>query len=141
MRQHSNISARAIGILLVVILPASLLAGGLAAADATVGKPSGTATHATLENPRKQDPETPSADSRQPDAAGSALTATPPAPSSPLTTSSPLPSSSPLAAPDAPDTTGSRPQAQSSQTWTVSFDPAGGSSIGGQTIPDGGQAS
>ncbi|MGL4940408.1 MAG: InlB B-repeat-containing protein, partial [Bifidobacterium asteroides] len=133
-------SARAIGILLAVILPASLLAGGLAAADATAGRPSGMATPTTMEYAGKQDPEAPRPDSRQSDAAGSTLTATLPARSSPLSASSPLPSSSPLA--DAPGSTaGSQPQAQSSQTWTVSFDPAGGSSVGQQAIPDGGQAS
>lgn len=133
-------SARAIGILLAVILPASLLAGGLAAADATVGKPSGMATPTTMEYAGKQGSEAPRADSRQPDAAGSALTATPPATSSPLAASSPLPSSSHLV--DAPGSTaGSQPQAQSSQTWTISFDPAGGGSVDQQAIPEGGQAS
>ncbi|MCX8673611.1 InlB B-repeat-containing protein, partial [Bifidobacterium sp. B4001] len=130
MRQRPSLAAAALAILLALSC-APALAGGSSS-------PSGAATPATLENAGKQDPEAPRPDSRQPDAAGSTLTATPPAPSSPLSASSPLPSSSPLAAPDAP---GSRPRARSSAVWTVSFDPAGGSSVGQQTIPDGGQAS
>ncbi|MGL4941065.1 MAG: InlB B-repeat-containing protein, partial [Bifidobacterium asteroides] len=130
MRQRPSLAAAALAILLALSC-APALAGGSSS-------PSGAATPATLENAGKQDPEAPRPDSRQPDAAGSTLTATPPAPSSPLSASSPLPSSSPLAAPDAP---GSRPRARSSAVWTVSFDTAGGGSVGQQAIPDMGQAS
>ncbi|MCX8672706.1 InlB B-repeat-containing protein [Bifidobacterium sp. B4079] len=131
-------SARAIGILLAVILPASFLAGGLAAADATAGSEVDLAAPATLGNAGLEDSTAPGAGGQP---TSSTLTAAPQVPSSsPLATSSPLPSSSPLA--DAPGSTaGSQPQAQSSQTWTVSFDPAGGSSVGQQTILEGGQAS
>ncbi|MCX8643956.1 InlB B-repeat-containing protein [Bifidobacterium sp. B4081] len=121
MRQRPSLAAAALAILLALSC-APALAGGFSS-------PSEAATPATLENAGKQDPEAPRPDSRQPDAVGSTLTATP---------QSPLAASSPLAAPDAP---GSRPRARSSAIWTVSFDTAGGGSVDQQTIPDGGQAS
>ncbi|MCX8648484.1 InlB B-repeat-containing protein, partial [Bifidobacterium sp. B4107] len=124
MRQRLGMVAALAFLLALSCTPA--LAGG-------TSSPDGTAVPATLD---KQQGENPYRDD-SPQAASS---------SSPLATSSPLSHTtpSPAAAPartGLADTTGSRPQAQSSQTWTVSFDPAGGSSIGGQTIPDGGQAS
>ncbi|MCX8687974.1 InlB B-repeat-containing protein [Bifidobacterium sp. B4142] len=124
MRQRLGMVAALAFLLALSCTPA--LAGG-------TSSPDGTAVPATLD---KQQGENPYRDD-SPQAASS---------SSPLATSSPLSHTtpSPAAAPartGLTDTTGSRPQAQSSQTWTVSFDPAGGSSIGGQTIPDGGQAS
>ena len=76
MRQRPSLAAAALAILLALSC-APALAGGSSS-------PSGAATPATLENAGKQDPEAPRPDSRQPDAAGSTLTATPPAPSSPV---------------------------------------------------------
>ena len=64
-------------------------------------------------------------------------------PSFPLPTSSPLSHTTPTPASPTRDTAGDAAgvQDRSSAAWTVSFDTAGGGSVGRQTIPDGSQAS
>ncbi|MCP8614532.1 InlB B-repeat-containing protein, partial [Bifidobacterium asteroides] len=150
MRRHSNRQAgpsRAFGILLAIVLLAGLIAGAAAAADAGSGPAaSGAATPTTLEGAGGGGSLDSNADSRQPGSPDTATPSDPQTASSPqiATPSSPLPTSSPLShttpTPASP-TRDTAAQARSSAAWTVSFDTAGGSSIGSQTIPDGSQAS
>ncbi|MCP8614534.1 InlB B-repeat-containing protein, partial [Bifidobacterium asteroides] len=148
MRQRLGMAAAALAFLLALSCTPAL------AGDAS--SPEGAATPAILENGRKTGGQDAQEDSRQPGAspAGAAPSAPQPAsspqiasPFSPLPTSSPLSHTTPSPAAtlgrtgQADAAAGSRPQARSSAAWTVSFDTAGGSSIGSQTIPDGSQAS
>ena len=154
MHQHTNIHSRRailVSMLLAIILPASLIAGGLAAADTADSRSAtGVGAHAIPESTGQEGRHTPGADQQNPGATPAMPTPTLPAgPKSPLP--SPLDTASPLttaqAAPKKPGDTGiqsksadSQPQTRAAYTVTFS-DPEGNTRTPSQDIPSGGQAS
>ena len=136
-------STTMVGVLLAIILPASLIMGSLAAADAASGK-SSVPEPTMLEQTATGQPADPSANAPT-------LPASPAGPQSPLPSPSPLDTASPLttaqAAPNKPGDTGIQSKSADSQpqtraAYTVTFnDPDGNTSTPSQSIPSGGQAS
>ena len=146
MRQHANMHSRRailVSMLLAIILPASLIMGGLAMADAASGE-SSVPEPTRLEQTAAGQPADPSANAP-------ILPATPASPKSPLPSPSPLDTASPLisaqATPKKPSDTGIQSKTTDSQpqtraAYTVTFnDPDGNTSTPSQSIPSGGQAS
>ena len=146
MRQHTNTHSRRailVSMLLAIILPASLIAGGLATADSR--STTGVGAPAIPESTGQEGRHTPGATPSMP-------TPTLPAgPQSPLPSPSPLDTASPLTtsqpAPDKPGdtsiqskTANSQPQTRASYTVTFN-DPDGNTSTPPQSVASGGQAS
>ena len=134
-------STTMVGVLLAIILPASLIMGSLATADAASGGSS-------VPEPTRLE-QTAAGQQADPSANAPTLPATPASPKSPLP--SPLDTASPLttaqAAPKKPGDTGiqsksadSQPQTRAAYTVTFS-DPEGNTRTPSQDIPSGGQAS
>ena len=126
MRQHSGMAAAALAFLLALSCTPALAR--------STSSPSGAATPTTLDKQQEGGGlENPYGDD-SPQAAS---------PSFPLPMSSPLSHTTPTPASPTRDTAGDAAgvQDRSSAAWTVSFDTAGGGSVGRQTIPDGSQAS
>ena len=131
------------GVLLAIILPASLIMGGLATADTTSGG-SSVPEPTRLEQTAAGQPANPSANAPT-------LPATPASPQSPLPSPSPLDTASPLTtsqpAPKKPGDTGIQSKTADSQSqtraaYTVTFnDPEGKTRTPSQSVPGGGQAS
>ena len=156
MRQHTNTHSRRailVSMLLAIILPASLIAGGLATAD-TADSRSATGANAPAipESTGQEGRHTPGMDQQNPGATPAMPTPTLPAgPKSPLPSPSPLNTASPLTtsqpAPKKPGDTGIQSKTADSQpktraAYTVAFnDPDGNTSTPSQSVPSGGQAS
>ena len=131
------------GVLLAIILPASLIMGGLAMADTTSGGSS-------VPEPTRLE-QTAAGQQADPSANAPTLPATPASPQSPLPSPSPLNTASPLttsqAAPKKPGDTGIQSKTADSQpqtraAYTVAFnDPDGKTRTPSQSVPGGGQAS
>ena len=149
MRQHTNTHSRRailVSMLLAIILPASLIAGGLATADTADSRSTtGVGAPAIPESTGQEGRHTPGATPSMP-------TPTLPAgPQSPLPSPSPLDTASPLisaqATPKKPGDTGIQSKTAPSQpqtraAYTVAFnDPEGNTSTPSQSVPSGGQAS
>ncbi|WP_176694630.1 RCC1 domain-containing protein [Bifidobacterium polysaccharolyticum] len=156
MRQHTNTHSRRailISMLLAIILPASLIAGGLATADTADGESAtGASTPALPESTDQEGRHTPGTDRQNPGATPAMPTPTLPAgPKSPLPSPSPLNTASPLtsaqATPKKPSDTGIQSKTTDSQpqtraAYTVTFnDPDGKTNTPSQSVPSGGQAS
>ena len=132
-----------VGVLLAIILPFSLIAGGLAAADTASGG-SSVPEPTMLEQTAAGQPADLSANAPT-------LPATPAGPKSPLPSPSPLDTASPLTAsqpaPKKPGDTGIQSKTADSQSqtraaYTVTFnDPDGNTNTPSQSVPGGGQAS
>ena len=131
------------GVLLAIILPASLIMGGLAMADTASGGSS-------VPEPTRLE-QTAAGQQADPSANAPTLPATPASPQSPLPSPSPLNTASPLTtsqpAPKKPGDTGiqsksadSQPQTRAAYTVTFS-DPEGNTRTPSQSVPGGGQAS
>ena len=131
------------GVLLAIILPTSLIMGGLAMADTASGESS-------VPEPTKLE-QTAAGQQADPSASAPILPATPASPQSPLPSPSPLNTASPLTtsqpAPKKPGDTGverktadSKPQTRAAYTVTFN-DPDGRTSTPSQSVPGGGQAS
>ena len=156
MRQHPYTHSRpamAVSLLLAVILPASLIAGGLAAADTADSEPGMAAAPAMPGGTGGGGRQTPRVAKQNPGTSPSYATspATSPTFQSPLATPSPLTTTSPLApaqnkpttapTPNNPDKT-AESQPQTRAAYTVGFsDPEGNTSTPSQSVPSGGQAS
>ena len=126
MRQRSGMAVAALAFLLALSCTSALAGSN--------SSPSGAATPTTLDQQQEGEGlENPYGDD-SPQAAS---------PSFPLPMSSPLSHTTPTPASPTRDTAGDAAgvQDRSSAAWTVSFDTAGGGSVGRQTIPDGSQAS
>ncbi|MDT7508233.1 InlB B-repeat-containing protein [Bifidobacterium sp. H6bp22N] len=131
------------GVLLAIILPASLIMGGLATADTTSGGSS-------VPEPTRLE-QTAAGQQADPSANAPTLPATPASPQSPLPSPSPLNTASPLTtsqpAPKKPGDTGIQSKSADSQpqtraAYTVTFnDPDGKTRTPSQSVPGGGQAS
>ena len=156
MRQHTNTHSRRailVSMLLAIILPASLIAGGLATADTADGESAtGASTPALPESTDQEGRHTPGTDRQNPGATPAMPTPTLPAgPKSPLPSPSPLNTASPLtsaqATPKKPSDTGIQSKTTDSQpqtraAYTVTFnDPDGKTNTPSQSVPSGGQAS
>ncbi|MCT8156883.1 RCC1 domain-containing protein [Bifidobacterium polysaccharolyticum] len=136
-------STTMVGVLLAIILPASLIMGGLAMADTASGE-SSVPEPTRLEQTATVQPADPSANPPT-------LPATPESPKSPLPSPSPLNTASPLTtsqpAPKKPGDTGIQSKAADSQpqtraAYTVAFnDTEGKTRTPSQSVPGGGQAS
>ena len=134
-------STTMVGVLLAIILPASLIMGSLAAAD-TADSKSSVPQPTRLEQTATGQPADPSANAPT----LPTMSASPQSPlPSPLNTASPITTTQP--APDKPGDTGiqsktadSQPQTRAA-THTITFDSAGGNNISQQTVTDGEQAS
>ena len=136
-------STTMVGVLLAIILPASLIMGGLATAD-TTNSESSVPEPTRLEQTAADQPADPSANAPT-------LPASPAGPQSPLPSPSPLNTASPLtsaqAAPKKPGDTGIQSKSADSQpqtraAYTVAFsDPDGKTRTPSQSVPSGGQAS
>ncbi|RMA46376.1 hypothetical protein CI603_04625 [Bifidobacterium sp. wkB338] len=144
--RHKSARSRSttmVGVLLAIILPASLITGGLAAAD-TAPSESSVPEPTKLEQTATGQPADPSANPPT-------LPATPASPKSPLPSPSPLDTASPLTsaqtAPKKPGGTGIQSKTADSQpqtraAYTVTFnDPDGKTRTPSQSVPGGGQAS
>ena len=131
------------GVLLAIILPASLIMGGLAMADTASGESS-------VPEPTRLE-QTAAGQPADPSASAPILPASPAGPKSPLPLPSPLNTASPLTtsqpAPKKPGDTGIKSKAADSQpqtraAYTVTFnDPDGKTRTPSQSVPSGGQAS
>ena len=159
MRQHTNTHSRRailVSMLLAIILPASLIAGGLAAADTADSRSAtGVGAPAIPESTGQEGRHTPGMDQQNPGATPAMPTPTLPAgPKSPLPSPSPLDTASPLTSaqatpdkPDKPGDTGIKSKATDSQpqtraAYTVTFnDPDGKTNTPSQSVASGGQAS
>ncbi|MBI0063925.1 RCC1 domain-containing protein [Bifidobacterium polysaccharolyticum] len=156
MRQHTNTHSRRailVSMLLAIILPASLIAGGLATADTADGESAtGASTPALPESTDQEGRHTPGTDRQNPGATPAMPTPTLPAgPKSPLPSPSPLNTAFPLtsaqATPKKPSDTGIKSKTTDSQpqtraAYTVTFnDPDGKTNTPSQSVPSGGQAS
>ena len=136
-------STTMVGVLLAIVLPFSLIAGGLAAADTASGGSS-------VPEPTMLE-QTAAGQQADPSANAPTLPATPASPQSPLPSPSPLNTASPLTtsqpAPKKPGDTGIKSKSADSQpqtraAYTVTFnDPDGKTSTPSQSVPSGGQAS
>ncbi len=132
-----------VGVLLAIILPFSLIVGGLAAADTASGESS-------VPEPTRLE-QTAAGQQADPSANAPTLPATPAGPQSPLPSPSPLDTASPLTtsqpAPKKPGDTGIQSKTADSQpqtraAYTVTFnDTEGNTSTPSQSVPSGGQAS
>ena len=132
-----------VGVLLAIILPASMITGGLAMADTASGESS-------VPEPTRLE-QTAAGQQADPSASAPILPATPAGPKSPLPSPSPLDTASPLAnaqaAPKKPGDTGipsktADSQPQTRAAYTVTFnDPDGKTRTPSQSVPSGGQAS
>ncbi|WP_445341749.1 RCC1 domain-containing protein [Bifidobacterium sp. ESL0827] len=144
--QHKSARGRSttmVGVLLAIILPASLIMGVFATAD-TAPSESSVPEPTMLGQTAAGQPADPSA-------SAPILPATPAGPQSPLPSPSPLDTASPLisaqATPDKPGDTGIQSRTADSQpqtraAYTVTFnDPEGNTSTPSQSVPSGGQAS
>ena len=144
--RHKSARSRSttmVGVLLAIILPASLITGGLAAADTASGE-SSVPELTSLEQTAAGQPADPSANAPT-------LPATPASPKSPLPSPSPLNTASPLTSaqptPKKPGDTGIQSKTTDSQpqtraAYTVTFnDPDGKTRTPSQSVPSGGQAS
>ncbi|MBI0087329.1 InlB B-repeat-containing protein, partial [Bifidobacterium sp. M0404] len=144
MRQHANMHSRraiVVSLLLAIILPASLIMGGLAMADTASGESS-------VPEPTRLE-QTAAGQQADPSANAPTLPANPAGPQSPLpsplNTASPLTTSQP--APKKPGDTGIQSKTtdslpQTRAAYTVAFnDPDGNTSTPSQSVPSGGQAS
>ncbi|WP_445342387.1 RCC1 domain-containing protein [Bifidobacterium sp. ESL0827] len=156
MRQHTNTHSRRailVSMLLAIILPASLIAGGLATADTADSQPAtGANAPAIPESTGQEGRHTPGTDQQNPGDTPATPTPTLPAgPKSPLPSPSPLDTASPLtsaqATPKKPGDTGIQSKTADSQSqtraaYTVTFnDPDGKTNTPSQSVPGGGQAS
>ena len=156
MRQHTNTHSRRailVSMLLAIILPASLIAGGLATADTADSQPAtGANAPAIPESTGQEGRHTPGTDQQNPGDTPATPTPTLPAgPKSPLPSPSPLDTASPLtsaqATPKKPGDTGIQSKTADSQSqtraaYTVTFnDPEGKTRTPSQSVPGGGQAS
>ncbi len=159
MRQHTNTHSRRailVSMLLAIILPASLIAGGLATADTADSRSAtGVGAPAIPESTGQEGRHTPGMDQQNPGATPAMPTPTLPAgPKSPLPSPSPLDTASPLTSaqatpdkPDKPGDTGIKSKATDSQpqtraAYTVTFnDPDGKTNTPSQSVASGGQAS
>ena len=131
------------GVLLAIILPASLIMGGLATADTTNSGSSVPEPTMLVQTAAGQQAD--------PSANAPTLPATPAGPKSPLPSPSPLNTAFPLttaqAAPKKPGDTGIQSKSADSQpqtraAYTVTFnDPDGNTNTPSQSVPSGGQAS
>ena len=131
------------GVLLAIILPASLIMGGLAMADTTN-------SGSSVPEPTRLE-QTAAGQQADPSANAPTLPATPASPKSPLPSPSPLNTASPLTtsqpAPKKPGDTGIQSKTADSQpqtraAYTVAFnDTEGNTSTPSQSVPSGGQAS
>ena len=136
-------STTMVGVLLAIILPFSLIVGGLAAADTASGESS-------VPEPTRLE-QTAAGQQADPSANAPTLPATPAGPQSPLPSPSPLDTASPLTtsqpAPKKPGDTGIQSKTADSQpqtraAYTVTFnDPDGNTSTPSQSVAGGGQAS
>ncbi|MBI0085728.1 MULTISPECIES: RCC1 domain-containing protein [Bifidobacterium] len=136
-------STTMVGVLLAIILPASLIMGSLATADTASGESS-------VPEPTKLE-QTAAGQQADPSASAPILPATPASPQSPLPSPSPLNTASPLTtsqpAPKKPGDTGVERKAADSQpqtraAYTITFnDPDGKTNTPSQSVPSGGQAS
>ncbi|MBI0145493.1 MULTISPECIES: RCC1 domain-containing protein [Bifidobacterium] len=136
-------STTMVGVLLAIILPASLIMGGLAMAGTASGESS-------VPEPTKLE-QTAAGQQADPSASAPILPATPAGPQSPLPSPSPLNTASPLTtsqpAPKKPGDTGIQSKTADSQpqtraAYTVAFnDPDGRTRTPSQSVPSGGQAS
>ena len=146
MRQHANMHSRraiVVSMLLAIILPASLIMGGLAMADTASGESS-------VPEPTRLE-QTAAGQPADPSASAPILPASPAGPKSPLPLPSPLNTASPLTtsqpAPKKPGDTGIERKAADSQpqtraAYTVAFnDTEGKTSTPSQSVPGSGQAS
>ena len=132
-----------VGVLLAIILPFSLIVGGLAAADTASGESS-------VPEPTRLE-QTAAGQQADPSANAPTLPANPAGPKSPLPSPSPLDTASPLtsaqATPKEPGDTGIQSKTADSQpqtraAYTVTFnDPDGNTSTPSQSVAGGGQAS
>ena len=150
MRQHPYTHSRpamAVSLLLAVILPASLIAGGLAAADTADSEPGMAAAPAMPGGTGGGGRQTLRVAKQNPGTSPSYATspATSPTFQSPLATPTPLNTTSPLA--PKPDnstedkTADSQPQTRAATQYTIKFtDPEGGSTTPDQHVTKGIQA-
>ena len=137
-------STTMVGVLLAIILPASLIMGGLATADTASGESS-------VPEPTRLE-QTAAGQQADPSANAPILPATPASPQSPLPSPSPLNTASPLTTAQAasdhkPGGTGIKSKTADSQpqtraAYTVTFnDPDGRTNTPSQSVASGGQAS